>query len=124
MHLQPATKLYIDDSTIEGAGRGVFAGAACVEGEMLEECHYVVLSETNYKAIEPVLQDYLFALPPDNKSVIVLGFAMAFNHSLTPNVSWEIDWEEAVFRFHAVRDLVEGEELFINYRQSVPYPPA
>ena len=46
---------------------------------------------------------------------------MAYNHSLhDPNVTWEIDEDAKLFRFRALRDLVAGEELFLNYRQRVP----
>lgn len=110
------SKLRISESTIPGAGRGVFAVAALQGGELLEECHYAPLVETNFKALDVTVQDYVFTILP-HTSCIVFGHAMVYNNSAEPNVGWEIDLVERVFRFRALRDVAEGSELFINYRQ-------
>ena len=120
MRLHVATKLAVGESSVPGAGRGVFLTADVAEGEVLEECHYVSLDETNFVVIDKALQDRVFLLPPATNAY-VMGFGMIYNTSPEPNVRWEIDLTRKTFRFIAKSDSVEGEELFLDYRQK-PVP--
>lgn len=113
--LIPATKLYVDTSSIEGAGRGVFTFSHIKAGEVLEECHYVHMVETNFKAIDKMLQTYVFYNRKLKINCAVLGFGMIYNTSEDPSVCWEIDTIKDVFRYRALRDIEAGSELLINY---------
>lgn len=106
-------KLYIGDSSI--SGRGVFAKVGIKEGEVLEECHYMLLAETNFKAIDRNLTEYVFAFEKTSKVSIVFGFGSIYNHSREPNADWEIDTKNNLYRFFAISDISEGEEILLDY---------
>jgi len=108
------TKLQIQDSGI--SGRGVFATQNILEGEILEECHFIEMSQTDYKQLD-VLKEYVFTFPIYTKSnCIVFGMGSVYNHSLEPSAYWETDEQ-----FIALRDIAQGEEIFIDYKTTLNF---
>jgi len=51
-------------------------------------------------------------------TAVVLGYGMIYNHSLNPNVEWEIDYNDFVFKYKTNQNVSKGQELFINYGNS------
>ena len=46
---------------------------------------------------------------------------MLYNHAEPANANWETLEEDLLFRFFAVRDIAEGEEIFIDYGVNYPW---
>lgn len=108
-----ANKIYVDNSDI--SGMGVFASDDIEKGEIIEECHFILLDQT-YKNLG-ILKDYVFSYPLGGaKSAAVLGFGMIYNHSFDPSANWEVCEDERLFRFKSLKDIVKGSEIFINYK--------
>ncbi len=60
------------------------------------------------------LADYAFEYGV-NHTAILLGYGMLFNHSYTPNATYEINFDNHTFDFYAYTDIQAGEEILINY---------
>jgi SET domain-containing protein len=113
--LYRSNKIYLDESGIHG--RGVFASEFIKSGEILEECHFIVLP--NDVAYPTILNEYLFSWPKGESGLAVcLGFGSIFNHSDTEfNANWETDTTKKKFIFFSTRDINIGEEIFLNYQR-------
>lgn len=113
--LYRTNKIYVDDSSIHG--RGVFASEFIKAGEILEECHFILVPEgLNYPDI---LHDHFFSWPKGNSGLaICLGYGSIFNHSDNDfNADWETDTTKNKFIFFALRDISPGEEILTNYQK-------
>ena len=97
-------------------GQGVFATREIAEGEIIEQCPYIVIDDDDLAEANR-LQDYLFTSPDHPGDYLcVLGYGMMYNHSNEPNAEWEIDEDDIQFvRFTALKPIVSGEEIFQNY---------
>lgn len=154
-NLTQPLKIQIGESEIKG--RGVFAAEDLEEGEILEECHFIIPEKSkggkdrelqrymfscihlkNKKKRQEVADQFeLYCLLDDEElreeitknmeklgykklqdlfsSACVLGYGMIYNHSKTPNVDYEFDYENLLFRYTASKNVTKGKELFINY---------
>jgi hypothetical protein len=91
-------KLLIKKSDISGFG--VFAKSDIEPGEIIEECHFIELSEKDFNKIDDILKEYVFCFPMGNKNnCVVFGFGSIYNHSLLNNSDWECNEELRIFRF-------------------------
>jgi hypothetical protein len=90
-------------------GRGVFATRSFAEGETVEVCPTVEISEGGGD-----LADYLFESTNEGMFLVVLGFGMLYNHSSEPNLDYYQE-NEAALAFVAQRHIERGEELTISY---------
>jgi hypothetical protein len=94
----------------EGArGRGVFATRSFAEGDVVEVCPTVEISEGGGD-----LADYLFESTTEGRFLVVLGFGMLYNHAAEPNLDYYQD-EAGTLEFVAQRRIERGEELTITY---------
>jgi uncharacterized protein len=94
----------------EGArGRGVFATRSFAEGDVVEVCPTVEISEGGGD-----LADYLFESTTEGRFLVVLGFGMLYNHAAEPNLDYYQD-EAGTLEFVAKRRIERGEELTITY---------
>ena len=102
---------------VPGKGRGVRAGRAIAEGEVIESASVVVLSAQEWELVEQtVLGQFGFGWDDDKGTVAVaLGQGSFLNHSYEPNVASDKDVAGRRIVFSAVRDIAPGEELTINY---------
>ncbi|WJY27219.1 MULTISPECIES: SET domain-containing protein [Sporosarcina] len=99
--------------------RGVFATCAIPKGQLLHEAPVIAYPNEQHKYIEQtLLADYAFEYGV-GRSAILLGYGMLFNHSYTPNATYDINFRNETFDFFAYRDIAEGEEIFINYNGDV-----
>ena len=46
---------------------------------------------------------------------MALGYIPLYNHSYNSNCEYEMEYDKKVISVRAVKDIKEGEELFINY---------
>jgi SET domain-containing protein len=110
-------KIEVRDSNL--SGRGVFANEDIRSGEILEECHHVIL-DNKFKFQDPMLQTYIFSWPKgsfggNNASSVVLGMGSIFNHSDDNNADWVTDEIRNLYSFYAIKDIKKDEEIFTNY---------
>lgn len=116
--LSAPSKIYIDDSVIAGAGRGVFAKEAIKEGELIEACPVVALEDRKDRdrLRKTGLVNYYFLWGEKrDHAAICLGWGAVYNHSFSPNARFEKHLEDNRMDFHAIRDIAEGEEIVVNY---------
>lgn len=133
------SRIFVADSLIHG--RGVFTDTIILPGEIVEKAPVVFPKERSRKlALDSEYLNYFFSWPglqEDWKKaldetgylnldqitypVCVLGYAMMYNHSNTPNVVFEPIVEERIFEFRALRRILDGEELTICYREGLEF---
>ncbi|OWA37691.1 SET domain-containing protein-lysine N-methyltransferase [Saccharibacillus sp. O16] len=107
----------IKHSTLSGGEftRGVFATRDIAKGELIHEAPVVAYENEEHEHIEKtILADYVFQYGA-NHTAILLGYGSLFNHSYTPNATYEISFEKHTFDFYAYTDIKAGEEILINY---------
>ena len=102
----------IDASKV--AGRGAFAQKAIREGDIVERCPALEVTD---KDIGGELLNYVFYGSAENRRLIAMGYGMMFNHSPQPNVAYyrEDGPTGAELIIYALRDIRKGEELYYNY---------
>ena len=102
----------IDASKV--AGRGAFAKRAIKEGDIVERCPALEVTD---KDIGGELLNYVFYGSAENKRLVAMGYGMLFNHSPQPNVAYyrEDGPTGAELIIYALRDIRKGEELYYNY---------
>ncbi|PEJ24071.1 SET domain-containing protein-lysine N-methyltransferase [Bacillus pseudomycoides] len=99
--------------------RGVFAKRDIKKGELLHEAPVISYPNEQHEFIEKtLLADYAFEYGV-NHTAILLGYGMLFNHSYTPNATYDIVFENHTFKFFAYKDIKAGEEILINYNGDV-----
>lgn len=95
--------------------RGVFATENIKKGTLLHKAPVLAYPNEQHEHIEKtLLADYAFEYGI-GRTAILLGYGMLFNHSYTPNVTYEIDFDNETFDFYAYTDIEAGEEVLINY---------
>jgi SET domain-containing protein len=117
MKLLPSSKIYIDVSKIQKAGRGVFAKVDIKKGELIEMCPVIDLSEHDTDAIrEGTLISYLYYFGKEKKrSVVTLGFGSIYNHTYSPNALYKENHQQHLITFTALQDIKQNEEITVNY---------
>jgi SET domain-containing protein len=116
--ISASEKLYLDDSRMEGAGRGVFAKEPIRAGERIEQCPVVVLEDAKdrdrLRKTGLVNYYFLWGAKRDH-AAICLGWGSVYNHSFEPNAKFEKHIEDRRMDFTALRDIEKGEEILVNY---------
>lgn len=102
--------LTIKKSTIQNAGKGVFALIDFNKGETVHICSVIEVPKG-------VGNGYVFG--KGSKTYIALDKGSLFNHSSNENIKYYFDKNELVFV--ALRKIKKGEELFINYGDYYDY---
>jgi uncharacterized protein len=120
--LLPSDKIYISQSGISGAGRGVFARRDIKKGEVIEECPIIEVSEDDpSNPSEGILITYLYYFGENKeKSLVALGFGSLYNHTYNPNSFYRIDDKEQTITFIALIDIKKDEEITVNYNHENP----
>ena len=99
--------------------RGVFATQKISKGQLIHEAPVIAYPNEEHQYIEKtLLADYAFEYGI-NHTAILLGYGMLFNHSYTPNATYEINFDNHTFDFYAYKDINAGEEILINYNGDV-----
>ncbi len=113
-------------------GRGVFAAAPIVAGELLETAPSVELDRHDTVTIVGTTVDnYYFAHPADpERGLLVFGLSSLINHADEPNTETtphHADGVGWVLALRALRDIAPGQELTRRYACELwfePEPPA
>jgi hypothetical protein len=103
--------VYIDGSTVPGAGDGLFARFPFREGERLEVIGVLVTANSTSDVCSRYADRYKFRV--GDFLLIPLGFCGMVNHSNRPNMEKVIEGHSVFLR--ATRPIAAGEELLLRY---------
>lgn len=112
--------LLIKESAIQG--RGVFANQDISAGEQIEVCPVIVVSPRDRERIaRTILSEYYFSWNHD-QAAIALGYSSLYNHSDTPNATYEKYFEDQTIVYQSLRPIVTGEEITVCYHHGPWFP--
>lgn len=124
MKIVPSSKIYLAQSKINGAGRGVYSAKYIKKDELIEQSPVVVLPEENVENIRKTeLLNYYFMWGGDesyHRAAICLGFGSLYNHSYAPNGTYKKVIDRNLIEFYAIHDIKPNEEITINYNYGNP----
>lgn len=124
MNLVPSSKIYLSDSKIKNAGRGVFAKQDIQKDEVVEICPIILIHEKEVPDLRKTeLHNYYFMWGDDkanHKAAICLGFGSLYNHSYSPNATYHKRKEEGLIEFVAITGINQDEEISVNYNYGNP----
>src|SRR4051812_11435391 len=112
--------LMITIQVLPSFGRSVIAERDIKSDTLIEVAEILVLSADDTISVNKTgLKDYTFTYN-DTQDCLVMGIGEMFNHSDTPNVSYELLHVNRVrMHFRTLRDIKKGEQLFIDYNADV-----
>jgi len=102
-------------------GKGVFAKKDIQKDTIIDIAHVVPIPNKDYNKIrKTILYNYCYIWEdpkhlPAFRNAITLSVSQFINHSYEPNVKYLYDYENKAIEFSAIRDISQGEELFVNY---------
>jgi len=98
-------------------GRGVFTSENLEKDFVIEVSPVIVMSADERKLLEQTtLHDYIFEWGTQRKQCcMALGYVSVYNHSYKSNCEYVMDFDAGTITITTVRNIKEGEELFINY---------
>lgn len=105
-------RFYVADSTIPGAGNGLFTKVPIRKGERLEVIGVMVRRDSPSDRCSHFCDHHKFRVGED-LLLIPLGFGAMANHSLTPNLQKVFAGDRLYLE--ALRDLAANEEVFFTY---------
>jgi len=118
--ISPSLKIYLSNSKIPKAGRGVFANKLIKKNEVIENCPVFVLPKKDYPlAKKTVLRNYYF-MWGKSTSAICFGYGSFYNHSYEPNATYKKDIKGQTIDFIAIKDIDKNEEILVNYNYGSP----
>lgn len=99
-------------------GLGVFTQEFIGKDTVIEIAPVIVMSAEDRVWIDKTrLHDYIFVWGEQgDQCAMALGYVPMYNHASPSNCEYEMEWDQALIRVRAVRDIEKGEELFINYQ--------
>jgi len=113
-----ANDFEIRTSTIEGAGKGLFAMRAMREEDTIGYYTGEIITEKEFHDPERPFSAYVMWVC---RTHIILGegpkanYTRYINHDDTPNAFLVVSSRWKTARFEALRDVEPGEEIFFNY---------
>ncbi len=116
--LLTSSKVYISNSKIPNAGRGVFAVRDIKKGEIIEKCPIIEVSKHDTSNLkESLLVTYFFYFgKKKDRLAVVLGFGSLYNHSYKPNATFNVKTAEKIVDFIALNNIKKDTEITFNYR--------
>ena len=104
------------DQTIQ-KGRGVFTKEDLPPRKTIEISSVLVMDAQARKCLDQTaLHDYIFEWGTEEEQCCVAwGYVSLYNHSYEANCEYFMDFEDQVMRIQTVRNILQGEELTINY---------
>ena len=105
-------RFYVADSTVPGAGNGLFTKVPIRKGERLEVVGVIVRRDSISDRCTHFCDHHKFRIG-ENQLLIPLGFGGMVNHSSTPNV--QKVFERDRLYLEALHDLAADEEVFFTY---------
>lgn len=114
---------------VPGKGRGVFATRDIAEGEILDDCHVLLIGAEDAERLEetPLGSHYFHWEGEEDddrwRGAIALGVASLVNHSPDPNAGVWQDYERQRLVLEALRPIAAGEEVVIDYEIELWFDP-
>jgi len=97
-------------------GLGVFANKDFLSGEIIETCPTVYIQAKERTFLEnTILAYYIYPWTSTRCGVMVLGYGSIYNHSYTPNATWEPNISQKTMIYRATTHIQKGEEILVNY---------
>lgn len=112
------SSVYIKESKVAGAGRGVFASRDIKRGETIETCPVIEIPPYDMANVnESILVTYFFFCgKKKERTFISLGFGSLYNHSYKPNAMYTIRYKEKTMRVVALAHIKKNTEITFNYK--------
>jgi uncharacterized protein len=119
-HMEPlptSRTIYVGDSKMPQAGRGVFAASGIRVGETIESCPIILMGAEWLDTVCAMpLRNYFFRWGEGrNLPAIALGFGSIYNHSYEPNARYIKRINDQLLDFVALHDIAPHEEIMVNY---------
>ena len=110
-------KIYIKQSKILNAGRGVYARCDIKKGEIIERCPIINVPKYDMSNLkESILVTYFFFFGKNKERLLVaLGFGSIYNHTYEPNAMYKIRHAERIIDFIALNDIKKDDEITVDY---------
>jgi hypothetical protein len=124
--------VYIAESSIAGAGRGVFAGRTFLVNEVVIDANFIVMP-SGLSHLGTQLENYIFETGFEDHDMLALSYASILNHAEDPNVEHYWNDEDLLnegeglnpvddhissnvsVQFVAARTIYAGEEIRTSY---------
>jgi len=107
--------IYVGESAIPGAVRGIMASRDIKKGELIEKCPLIFIPISEEKYIKnTVIWKYYFEWTK-KYHILVLGYGSLYNHSFEPNAQYSHDYKKNFLLFRAIKNIPVHEEIFVNY---------
>lgn len=120
MKITPSDKVYLANSKIPQAGRGVFASQRIKKNELIEICLVYVLPRKDYPVVKKTtLRNYYFMWGKVT-AAICFGFGSFYNHSYEPNATYKKRIKEKLIEFIAIKNIKKDDEITVNYNYGDP----
>ena len=115
--LLTSDKIYIKQSSILNAGRGVYARRDIKKDEIIETCPIIEVPKHDMSNLkESILVTYFFYFGKNKERLLVaLGFGSIYNHADKPNAAYKINPTERIIYFIALSDIKKDDEIIVNY---------
>jgi SET domain-containing protein len=115
-------KIYIKQSKILNAGRGVYARCDIKKGEIIERCPIINVPKHDMSNLkESILVTYFFYFGKNKERLLVaLGFGSIYNHTDEPNATYKIRPAERIIDFIALNDIKKDTEITVDYNYGNP----
>lgn len=120
--LLTSDKVYIRQSRILNAGRGVYARRDIKKDEIIETCPVIEAPKHDMSNLrESILVTYFFYFGKNKERLaIALGFGSIYNHTHKPNATYKIKHAEKTIDFIALSDINKDDEITVNYNYGNP----
>lgn len=115
----PSDKIYISQSKIPKAERGVFARVVIKKGELIERCPVIHIPEHDSDRVnESNLVEYIYYLGENkDQMTLTLGFGSIYNHAYSPNAEYKANLNKSYIDFVAIKNIEKDDEITVNYNQ-------
>ena len=107
--------LFVAPSGISGLG--IYTSSELKKNTVIEISPVIVMSAQERELLDrTLLHDYIFEWGEDRaRCCMALGYVPVYNHAYESNCEYEMDFDHNQITIKTVRDILVGEELFINY---------
>ena len=107
LHILPSTQ----------RGQGVFTSSIIPSGTVIEIAPVIVMEAGDRVLLDQtLLHDYIFEWgAAKTQCCMALGYVPVYNHSYASNAEYEMDYDSNTIKITTVRDIDQGDEIFINY---------
>ncbi|MCK1985807.1 MULTISPECIES: SET domain-containing protein [Peribacillus] len=101
-------------------GRGIYAVRDIKKDELIEASPVIISPKSEWKYLKKTsLFHHCFYWGDDDETAIALGNGSLFNHSYTPNATYDNNLDDLTIDFYAHKDIKAGEEITINYNGEI-----